>query len=119
MIFSAVRFGRVPKREKAKMAEEMQKASIRSHIDSMTVELEDDQLLLASIHSAFIELGNAVQRDLINVPARNFMLGDGHESLLNSSHYLPVIMDVINFAKCVKGFPLLYQSDRIQLLKVI
>lgn len=100
------------------MVEEMQRASIRSRIDSMTVELEDDQLLLACIHSAFVELGDNIQRDIVNTPASNFMIGDGHENLLNSSHYLPAIISVVNFAKSVKGFQLLYQNDRVQLLKV-
>lgn len=95
----------------------MQKASIRSQIDSMTVELEDDQLLITTIHSAFVDLANSIQRDLINKSA-GLISGDGQDGLLNSSQYLPVIMAVVNFAKSIKGFQLLFQNDRIHLLKV-
>lgn len=112
-----MRFGRVPKREKAKMAEEMQKASIRSQIDTMTVELEDDQVLIKSIHSAFVELGHSIQKDIINGPTNSFLIGEGHENLLNSSQYLPAIIATVNFANNIKGFKLLYQTDRMQLLK--
>lgn len=100
------------------MAEEMQRASIRSQIDTMKVELEDDQLLTTCIHAGFVELGNAIQREIINTSVSSFLPSDGNESILNSSQYLPAIMTVVNFAKSVRGFQLLFQSDRIQLLKV-
>jgi nuclear receptor subfamily 1 group D protein 3 len=114
---SAVRFGRVPKKEKAKMAEEMQKATVRSQLDAMSVELEDDQVLVNAIHSAFIELGTRLRRDLLNARSTTFVTLDGNETLLNSSFYLPAILAVVNFSKHVKGFQLLFQNDRIHLLK--
>jgi hypothetical protein len=62
--FLAVRFGRVPKREKVKMVEEMQRATIRSLMDSMTAELEDEQALITSAEWGFQEFGNSLKKEM-------------------------------------------------------
>lgn len=56
ILFSlAVRFGRVPKREKAKILAEMQKANQQSQIIALQAELEDDSKLISSIVQAHME----------------------------------------------------------------
>lgn len=57
---SAVRFGRVPKREKARLVEEMARASARSLIDALVAELEDEGAVLEACDAAFATLAHTV-----------------------------------------------------------
>lgn len=53
---TAVRFGRVPKREKARILAAMQQSTnSRSQEKALTAELEDDQRLLATVVRAHLE----------------------------------------------------------------
>ena len=52
---TAVRFGRVPKREKAKILAAMQKVNANSQEKALCLELEDDSRLLATIIKAHEE----------------------------------------------------------------
>ncbi|VDL71636.1 unnamed protein product, partial [Nippostrongylus brasiliensis] len=49
----AVRFGRVPKREKAKMVEEMQRTSAQSQLDALAVQFENEADAIERIAAAF------------------------------------------------------------------
>ncbi|CAD5208121.1 unnamed protein product [Bursaphelenchus xylophilus] len=109
----AVRFGRVPKREKVKMVEEMQRATVRSQIDTLAVELEDGQALINSIFLAFSDLGDAMSHELFKGGAFLNLNARG----LHSRQFLPVIQAVVQFSKAVKGFGHLTQNDRTRLLK--
>ncbi|CEF64850.1 Nuclear hormone receptor, ligand-binding, core domain and Zinc finger, nuclear hormone receptor-type domain and Steroid hormone receptor family and Nuclear hormone receptor, ligand-binding domain and Zinc finger, NHR/GATA-type domain-containing protein [Strongyloides ratti] len=119
----AVRFGRVPKKEKVKMVEEMQKASVRSHLDSLAVELEDDQALVSGIEMGFKELRRSVQMTLsMSISQRISELTSGisgsswHTTTLDPNQFNPLIEHVYNFSKSVKGFHLLFPKDQVQLL---
>lgn len=126
--FLAVRFGRVPKREKMKMAEEMQRATERSQIDALAVELEDDAALISSIEWGFAELGEIIRKELTG--SINLATSSTSNCILESSggcplstktaneSYWKMIKAVVDFSKNVKGFNVLYQKDRVQLLKV-
>ena len=53
---SAVRFGRVPKREKAKMVEDMHRTTVQSQIDAVAVQYENDSEATERIQHAFQQL---------------------------------------------------------------
>lgn len=56
ILFTAVRFGRVPKREKARILAAMQQSSnSRSLEKAVSAELEDEQRLLATVIRAHID----------------------------------------------------------------
>lgn len=55
IFFIAVRFGRVPKREKAKILAEMHKANAQSQANSLTTVLDDEERLISSIIAAHME----------------------------------------------------------------
>lgn len=57
---SAVRFGRVPKREKAKMVEEMQRTSAQSQLDALAVQFENEADAIERIATAFTLLRGTV-----------------------------------------------------------
>uniref|UniRef100_A0A0N5BHT3 Nuclear receptor domain-containing protein n=1 Tax=Strongyloides papillosus TaxID=174720 RepID=A0A0N5BHT3_STREA len=121
----AVRFGRVPKKEKVKMVEEMQKASVKSHLDSLAVELEDDQALVSGIEMGFKELRRSVQMTLsMSISQRINELTNGISTTpqswntvsLDPNQFNPLVEYVYNFSKSVKGFHLLFPKDQVQLL---
>jgi len=53
LYFSAVRFGRVPKREKARMFEEMQKTNVQSQRDQIAIQYENLTEVMHKINQAF------------------------------------------------------------------
>ena len=46
------------------MVEEMQRATVRSLMDSMTVELEDEQLIISSLEWGFQEFGDSLKKEI-------------------------------------------------------
>ncbi|CAJ0567873.1 unnamed protein product, partial [Mesorhabditis spiculigera] len=52
----AVRFGRVPKREKARMVEEIARSSVRCQVDAMRLQFEDPALVFNRTTQAFARL---------------------------------------------------------------
>uniref|UniRef100_A0A914V9E0 Nuclear hormone receptor E75 n=1 Tax=Plectus sambesii TaxID=2011161 RepID=A0A914V9E0_9BILA len=132
----AVRFGRVPKREKAKILEEMQRASVKCHMDSLTAELEDDDRLVTAVVTAHLHTCDLTRNKLgpllehyrrlgANQPAscvacplnpRPISPAVGHCDDM-SERYLPAMKGVVDFAKSIPGFQILSQEDRVTLLK--
>lgn len=53
--FVAVRFGRVPKREKAKILAEMHKANAQSQVNNLSAVLDDEERLISTIIAAHME----------------------------------------------------------------
>lgn len=124
------------------MVEEMQKASARSLVDSMTFELEDEQALTTAIDWGFQEFGEIIKSEMnseavskncgISVSERmdyllkNFsaIQNGGLDALLKnecplkSVAYLPLTKAVVTFSESIRGFLLLFQNDRVRLLKV-
>nr|UZM28234.1 ecdysone induced protein 75 [Henosepilachna vigintioctomaculata] len=136
----AVRFGRVPKREKARILAAMQQSSnSRSLEKAVSAELEDEQRLLATVVRAHIDTCEFT-RDKIEpmlIRARdqpsytacpptlacplnpNPQPLSGQQELLQdfSKRFSPAIRGVVEFAKRIPGFSLLAQDDQVTLLK--
>ncbi|KAK6055410.1 hypothetical protein COOONC_07084 [Cooperia oncophora] len=108
--YAAVRFGRVPKREKAKMVEEMQRTSAQSQLDALAVQFENEADAIERIAAAFTLLCGTIESCIVPVPAGRCPL--------QFHSYLTAIKGVVDFANTIPGFLCLAQSDRIQLLKV-
>jgi hypothetical protein len=111
-----VRFGRVPKREKARLLEEMQRASLRSQLDAMTAALDDDSRVTTSVTCAFTRVRSLPE--LLSPGGIATMPGGGGHCPFNSTHYVHAIDDILKFATAVPGFLLFSQQDRVLLLKV-
>lgn len=70
-IFPAVRFGRVPKREKARILAAMQQSShSRSQEKAVAAELEDEQRLLATVVRAHLDTCDFTRDKVTPVLAR-------------------------------------------------
>ncbi|XP_046740588.1 nuclear hormone receptor E75-like isoform X3 [Diprion similis] len=136
----AVRFGRVPKREKARILAAMQQSShSRSQEKAVAAELEDDQRLLATVVRAHLDTCDFTREKVAPVLARaretpnytacpptlacplnpNPQPLTGQQELLQdfSKRFSPVIRGVVEFAKRIPGFSLLAQDDQVTLLK--
>lgn len=135
-----VRFGRVPKREKARILAAMQQSTnSRSQEKALTAELEDDQRLLNTVVRAHMDtcdftsdkvgpmIAQARQRPSYTAcpPSLACPLNPnpqpltGQQELLQdfSKRFSPAIRGVVEFAKRITGFPLLPQDDQVTLLK--
>ncbi|XP_028130298.1 ecdysone-inducible protein E75 isoform X3 [Diabrotica virgifera virgifera] len=136
----AVRFGRVPKREKARILAAMQQSSnSRSLEKAIAAELEDEQRLLETVVRAHIDTCDFTRdkvepmlqraRDhpsyTVCPPSLACPLNpnpqplSGQQELLQdfSKRFSPAIRGVVEFAKRIPGFTLLAQDDQVTLLK--
>ncbi|XP_065350342.1 nuclear hormone receptor E75-like isoform X2 [Cloeon dipterum] len=135
----AVRFGRVPKREKARILAAMQQSSSsRSHERAVAAELEDEGRLMTTVIRAHIEtcdftqdkirpfLQNARENPSFCAPTtlacplnpNAVPLNGAQEALQDfSARFSPAIRGVVQFAKRLPGFSLLAQADQVTLLK--
>jgi hypothetical protein len=124
----AVRFGRVPKREKAKILAAMQQSNIaKSAENALARELEDLDKLTGTIVEAHLEtceFTRAKVERMFDVARRD--TGGKMACPLNpqstpmtdfSSRFSPAIRGVVEFAKRLPGFSLLSQDDQVTLLK--
>ncbi|KAL1140281.1 hypothetical protein AAG570_000213 [Ranatra chinensis] len=136
----AVRFGRVPKREKARILAAMQQSTnSKSQEKAVAAELEDDQRLLSTVIRAHLDTCDFT-RDKVEpmlIKARdqpsytacpptlacplnpNPQPLTGQQELLQdfSKRFSPAIRGVVEFAKRIPGFSLLTQDDQVTLLK--
>uniref|UniRef100_A0A0A9YJ66 Ecdysone-inducible protein E75 n=1 Tax=Lygus hesperus TaxID=30085 RepID=A0A0A9YJ66_LYGHE len=136
----AVRFGRVPKREKARILAAMQQSTnSRCQEKALAAELEDDQRLLRTVIRAHLDTCDFT-RDKVEpmiIRARehpsftaspptlacplnpNPQPLTGQQELLQdfSKRFSPAIRGVVEFAKQIPGFSLLSQDDQVTLLK--
>ncbi|KAG5330405.1 E75 protein, partial [Acromyrmex charruanus] len=136
----AVRFGRVPKREKARILAAMQQSShSRSQEKAVAAELEDEQRLLTTVVRAHIDTCDFTRDKVTPILARaretpnytacpptlacplnpNPQPLTGQQELLQdfSKRFSPAIRGVVEFAKRIPGFNLLAQDDQVTLLK--
>ncbi|XP_048516241.1 nuclear hormone receptor E75 isoform X2 [Athalia rosae] len=136
----AVRFGRVPKREKARILAAMQQSShSRFQEKAVAAELEDEQRLLATVVRAHLDTCDFTREKVAPVLARaretpnytacpptlacplnpNPQPLTGQQELLQdfSKRFSPAIRGVVEFAKRIPGFSLLAQDDQVTLLK--
>lgn len=137
---STVRFGRVPKREKAKILAAMQSVNARSQEKALAVELEDENKLVSTIVTAHEEtcdytrdkIAPLIQRareDPVYTQCTPQLacplnpnphpLQNGNQRVLEdfSERFSPAIRGVVEFAKRIPGFGLLSQDDQVTLLK--
>ncbi|ENN75471.1 hypothetical protein YQE_08020, partial [Dendroctonus ponderosae] len=135
-----VRFGRVPKREKARILAAMQQSSNSRYMEkAVAAELDDEQRLLATVVRAHIDTCDYT-RDKVEPMLRrareqpsytacpptlacplnpNPQPLTGQQELLQdfSKRFSPAIRGVVEFAKRIPGFSLLSQDDQVTLLK--
>lgn len=105
----------MPKREKVKIAEELQRASIQSQMDALTIELEDENALIASIENGFKELGS----ELHLMSEQALLAKKFNNEIENETLYYQLINAIAKFSKRIHSFHFLYKKDCINLLKVI
>lgn len=135
----AVRFGRVPKREKAKILAAMQSVNARSQEKAVLAELEDDQRVTGAIIRAHIDTCDFTRDKVQSMlqqarhnpsytqcpPTLACPLNpspvpmQGQQQLLQdfSERFSPAIRGVVEFAKRLPGFQQLCQEDQVTLLK--
>ncbi|BFZ21718.1 hypothetical protein BsWGS_24757 [Bradybaena similaris] len=136
----AVRFGRVPKKEKARIIEQMQKKNLASQSSELNSLLSNDldivqAVVTAHCHTCDITQFRAYQmrdvalmkQEYINCPANmacplnNEISMDTSANRNNlsdfSESFTPAIKSVVDFAKGIPGFVLLHQDDQVTLLK--
>ncbi|XP_015930848.1 nuclear hormone receptor E75 isoform X3 [Parasteatoda tepidariorum] len=135
----AVRFGRVPKREKAKILAAMQKVNADSQEKALSAELDDEYKILANIVRAHEETSDFTREKVANLveKARTHPLYAQYtpqtqtcpinpiphimEAGTNlkefSEFFAPAIQGVVEFTKRIPGFSFLSQDDQICLLK--
>ncbi|GIY90274.1 nuclear hormone receptor E75 [Caerostris extrusa] len=135
-----VRFGRVPKREKAKILAAMQKVNASSQEKALGAELEDECRLITRIVRAHEETCDYTKDKVIGLverarnhpiftqcppqlacplnPAPHIMEnGASHYMEDFSERFAPAIKGVVEFAKRIPGFGFLSQDDQVTLLK--
>ncbi|KAI1291888.1 Ecdysone-inducible protein E75 [Halotydeus destructor] len=137
----AVRFGRVPKREKAKILAAMQKVNQSSQEKQLNEQLEDENRLLETILQAHEEtcdytkdkVAPLVERarnqpvyahcppqmacPLNPLPAHGENNGSNRIMEDFSERFSPAIRGVVEYAKRIPGFAMLSQDDQVTLLK--
>ncbi|XP_046680983.1 nuclear hormone receptor E75 isoform X3 [Homalodisca vitripennis] len=136
----AVRFGRVPKREKARILAAMQQSTnSRTQEKAVAAEMEDDQRLLGTVIRAHLETCEFTREKVEPMLRRareqpsytacpptlacplnpNPQPLTGQQELLQdfSKRFSPAIRGVVEFAKRIPGFTLLAQDDQVTLLK--
>lgn len=136
-----VRFGRVPKREKAKILAAMQKVNASSQEKALCSELEDELRLLTTIVRAHEESSGYTKEKIAPLlekarthpvyaqcpprltcplnPAPHHVENGGSSGIMEtfSERFAPAINGVVEFAKKIPGFSFLSQDDQITLLK--
>ncbi|XP_056637205.1 ecdysone-inducible protein E75 isoform X2 [Diorhabda sublineata] len=136
----AVRFGRVPKREKARILAAMQQSSNSRSIEkAISAELEDEHRLLETVVRAHIDTCDFTREKVEPMLQRardnpsytacpptlacplnpNPQPLTGQQEMLQdfSKRFSPAIRGVVEFAKRIPGFTLLAQDDQVTLLK--
>ncbi|XP_013182191.1 PREDICTED: ecdysone-inducible protein E75 isoform X3 [Papilio xuthus] len=129
----AVRFGRVPKREKARILAAMQQSSSsRAHEQAAAAELEDAPRLLARVVRAHLDTCEFTRDRVAAMRARARDCPTYSQPTLAcplnpapelqsekefSQRFAHVIRGVIDFASLIPGFQLLTQDDKFTLLK--
>ncbi|RVE42664.1 hypothetical protein evm_012693 [Chilo suppressalis] len=129
----AVRFGRVPKREKARILAAMQQSSSsRAHEQAAAAELDDGPRLLARVVRAHYDTCEFTSDRVAEMRARARDCPTYSQPTLAcplnpapelqsekefSQRFAHVIRGVIDFAGLIPGFQLLTQDDKFTLLK--
>ncbi|KAL8587714.1 hypothetical protein ACOMHN_020932 [Nucella lapillus] len=134
----AVRFGRVPKKEKARIIEQMQKVNSQSQSNALSNLLQNEQDVVHSVIASHqmtcdlsltrvsqmrdlaLQMGNYISCPAnMACPLNNHLAQDANKNDLDefSESFTPAIKSVVDFAKGIPGFTLLNQDDQVTLLK--
>lgn len=136
----AVRFGRVPKKEKARIIEQMHKQNSASQSSELNSLLSNDIDVLQAVvtsHRQTCDISQLRAQQMREIALRNgeylncpanmaCPLNNEIDAEINSNHqnltdfsesFTPAIKSVVDFAKGIPGFILLNQDDQVTLLK--
>jgi len=134
--YPAVRFGRVPKREKAKIMAAMQNSRIRTLESNVMKEMEDERVIIDTIVSAHFDTCEYTTEKIRPFIAK----ARGEENLTSctgmtcpmkggsgrpeqffidqfSDKFMDHVRQVCTFAKLIPGFKYLHHDDQVSLLK--
>ncbi|CAI5438415.1 unnamed protein product [Caenorhabditis angaria] len=103
----AVRFGRVPKREKARMFEEMQKTNVQSQRDQIALQYENVTDALLKLSNAFLTLQNTLEKCSTN----------SDKCPISSAFIVVPLKAAVDFANSIPAFLTIPQNNRIGLLQ--
>ncbi|EJW83310.1 retinoic acid receptor beta, partial [Wuchereria bancrofti] len=106
----AVRFGRVPKHEKVRMAEELARVTARTLTDAVQSALTDSDSVVESCFTGFSRLVDSVKKLLHKPPAQTVC----PVGRVNAHHAIKAAYD---FSQSIPGFSILHHQDRVQLLR--
>ncbi|OZC12754.1 zinc finger, C4 type [Onchocerca flexuosa] len=109
-VYCAVRFGRVPKHEKVRMAEELARVTARTLTDAVQSALIDSDSVLESCFTGFLRLIDNVKK-FFDKPSAQTVCPVGRT---NAHHAIKAAYD---FSQSIPGFSMLHHQDRIQLLR--
>uniref|UniRef100_A0A8R1DXZ6 Nuclear receptor domain-containing protein n=1 Tax=Caenorhabditis japonica TaxID=281687 RepID=A0A8R1DXZ6_CAEJA len=105
----AVRFGRVPKREKARMFEEMQKTNVQSQRDQIAIQYENLNDVMQKINTAFATLQATLEKCTSSVYTDRCPI---------SSNFIVIpLKAAIDFANSIPAFLSIPQAQRVHLLQ--
>lgn len=131
--YPAVRFGRVPKREKAKIMAAMQSSRMKTQESKVMSEMVDDGKIIETIVRAHYDtcdytrnkMEPFLQKARINPQYVSCsgstcpMKGRPEDSILEqfSERFMDHVRQVCTFAKLIPGFKCLHHDDQVTLLK--
>eukprot|EP00096_Caligus_rogercresseyi_P012886 TRINITY_DN555_c0_g1_i10.p1 TRINITY_DN555_c0_g1~~TRINITY_DN555_c0_g1_i10.p1 ORF type:complete len:550 (-),score=189.10 TRINITY_DN555_c0_g1_i10:1470-3119(-) len=129
----AVRFGRVPKREKAKILAAMQSSRMKTQEAKVLTEMSDDSKIIEEIVRAHYDNCDYTRNKMepflarakenpVYVPCTGMtcpMKGRPEDSFLESfsERFMDHVRQVCTFAKRIPGFECLHNDDKVTLLK--
>ncbi|OUC47648.1 zinc finger, C4 type, partial [Trichinella nativa] len=133
----AVRFGRVPKKEKAKLLAEIQRANTNNQLANLMSTMEDAEKVVWTLVASYIETDSyfksrsqllienfrehrfnmRISLTACPLHPEDVLMGNIAYTDEMSENYLPAIRSVITFAKNIPGFSILLEEDQIILLK--
>ncbi|EGT31291.1 CBN-NHR-85 protein [Caenorhabditis brenneri] len=105
----AVRFGRVPKREKARMFEEMQKTNVQSQRDQIAIQYENLNEVMHKMTQAFATLQQTIEKCTGPMYTDRCPIG--------TNMILVPLKAAIDFANSIPAFLSISQQQRVGLLQ--
>jgi len=133
LAYQAVRFGRVPKREKAKILAAMQSSRMKTQESKIMGELNDDAKIIDCIVRAhydtcdytrkkmepFLQRAKANPKYISCSGTTCPMKGRPEDSFMEqfSERFMDHVRQVCTFAKLIPGFKCLHHDDQVTLLK--
>lgn len=131
--YPAVRFGRVPKREKAKILAAMQSSRMKTMEHRVMAEMDNDSKIIETIVRAHFDTcdytASKIEPFIAKAKAnQNFvqcggmtcpMKGRPEQFFLEqfSERFMDHVRQVCTFAKSIPGFKCLHHDDQVSLLK--